>query len=106
MIGCLFVCLFFAEGCFSDITGVGIGLLSLYLRWVLDPPPQVQPVDLVESAKEDAQTISVYMYILLLVTAAFLFAKTNFSPLKLQHQCTGMNLYNKIFCLGSIILLC
>ena len=70
----LFVCLFFAEGCFSDITGVGIGLLSLYLRWVLDPPPQVQPVDLVESAKEDAQTISVYMYILLLVTAAFLFA--------------------------------
>lgn len=65
---------YLGKGCFSDITGVGIGLLSLYLRWVLDPPPQVQPVDLIESAKEDAQTISVYMYILLLVTAAFLFA--------------------------------
>lgn len=65
---------YLGNGCFSDITGVGIGLLSLYLRWVLDPPPQIQPVELIKSAKEDAETVSVYMYILLLVTAAFLFA--------------------------------
>lgn len=65
---------YLGNGCFSDITGVGIGLLSLYLRWVLDPPPQIQPVELIKSAKEDAATVSVYMYILLLVTAAFLFA--------------------------------
>lgn len=64
----------FADGCISDVTGAGLGLLAVYLRWVLDPPPQVHAVNLVKSAQEDAQTVSVYMFGLVLLTIAFLFA--------------------------------
>ena len=65
---------FFADGCISDTTGAGLGLLAVYLRWVLDPPPQVQAVNLAISAQEDAQTAWVYMFGLVLLTIAFLFA--------------------------------
>lgn len=65
---------FFTDGCISDITGAGLGLLAVYLRWVLDPPPQVQAVNLLQSAQENAQTVSVYMFGLVLLTIAFLFA--------------------------------
>ena len=65
---------FFTDGCISDITGAGLGLLAVYLRWVLDPPPQVQAVNLLKSAEENTQTVSVYMFGLVLLTIAFLFA--------------------------------
>ena len=64
----------FTDGCISDVTGAGLGLLAVYLRWVLDPPPQVQPWNLAKSAQEDAQTVSLYMFGLVLLTFAFLFA--------------------------------
>lgn len=51
-----------------------MGLLAVYLRWVLDPPPQVQPINLVIGAKDDEQTVSVYMFGLLLLTIVFLIA--------------------------------
>ena len=69
-----YLCLFFTDGCISDITGAGLGLLAVYLRWVLDPPPQVQAVNLLKSAQENTQTVSVYMFGLVLLTIAFLFA--------------------------------
>ncbi|KAJ7390758.1 hypothetical protein OS493_022316 [Desmophyllum pertusum] len=62
------------DGCISDVTGAGLGLLAIYMRWILDPPPQIQPVNLVKSTQEDAKTLSVYMFVLLFLTAAFLFA--------------------------------
>lgn len=67
-----FLVLPLSDGCISDVTGVGLGLLALFLRWVLDPPPQVQPIRLVIDAKEDAQTVSVYMLALVLLSAVFL----------------------------------
>ena len=51
---------------------MGLGLLAVYLRWVLDPPPQVQPLDLLIGAHEDAQTVSLYMYALLVLTFALM----------------------------------
>lgn len=69
---------FFADGCISDVTGAGLGLLAVYLRWVLDPPPQVHAVNLLKSAQEDAQTVSVYMFGLVVLTLAFLFAARRF----------------------------
>ena len=71
-LNCLFV--FITDGCMSDVTGAGMGLLAVYLRWVLDPPPQIQAVNLATSVQEDAQTVSVYMFGLVLLTIAFLFA--------------------------------
>jgi len=65
---------YLGNGCISDVTGVGLGLLAVYLRWVLDPPPQVQPINLVLGAKDDEQTVSVYMFGLLLLTIVFLIA--------------------------------
>ncbi|KAM7438626.1 hypothetical protein ABFA07_011886 [Porites harrisoni] len=65
---------YLGNGCYSDVTGIGLGLLAVYLRWVLDPPPQVQPVNLVLSAQQDAQTVTVYMMGLVLLTVAFLIA--------------------------------
>ena len=62
------------DGCYSDVTGIGLGLLAVYLRWVLDPPLQVQPVNLVLSAQQDAQTVTVYMLGLVLLTVVFLIA--------------------------------
>ena len=44
----------------------------MYLRWVLDPPPQVQPLDLMIGAREDAQTVSLYMYALIVLTFALM----------------------------------
>jgi len=69
-----FVFVNLSDGCYSDVTGIGLGLLAVYLRWVLDPPPQVQPVNLVLSAQQDAQTVTVYMMGLVLLTVAFLMA--------------------------------
>lgn len=70
----LFFFLRLLDGCISDVTGVGLGLLAVYLRWVLDPPPQVQPVNLIIGAKEAADTVSVYMFGLILLTAVFVIA--------------------------------
>ena len=64
----------FTDGCLNDATGAGLGLLAVYLRWVLDPPPQVQALNLAKSAQEDAQTVSVHMFGLMLLTIAFVFA--------------------------------
>lgn len=66
--------LYLGNGCISDVTGVGLGALAVYLRWVLDPPPQVQPVDLVIGAKEDARTVSAYMIGLVALTLVFFIA--------------------------------
>jgi len=65
---------YLGNGCISDSTGAGLGLLAVYLRWILDPPPQIQALRLAKSAQEDAQTVSVYMFGLVLLTIAFLFA--------------------------------
>lgn len=64
----------FTDGCLNEATGAGLGLLAVYLRWVLDPPPQVQAWNLAKSAQEEAHTVSVYMIGLVLLTFAFLFA--------------------------------
>lgn len=85
----LLLCLIFTDGCISDITGAGLGLLAVYLRWVLDPPPQVQAVNLLKSAEEDAQTLSVYTLGLVLLTIVFLFAARR-TILRMAITCRGI----------------
>lgn len=85
----LLLCLIFTDGCISDITGAGLGLLAVYLRWVLDPPPQVQAVNLLKSAEEDAQTLSVYTLGLVLLTIVFLFAARR-TILRMVVTCRGI----------------
>ena len=60
-----------SDGCLSDVTGAGTALLAVYLRWVLDPPPDAPPVHLQRESEKTAMTLWGYTRGIVLLTAIF-----------------------------------